>query len=82
MAFADINNDKYTDIITINGSKNQFTVHIFDTMRNMFIQQKTFRPSDCTKISNIAVGRSLDRVRLFVTCHQPGGYTAIKFFDK
>lgn len=38
MAFSDINNDKYTDIITVNGAKNLFTVHIFDTMKNMFIQ--------------------------------------------
>lgn len=82
MAFADINNDKYTDIITINKAKTTFTVHLFDTTRNMFIQQKTFRPTECTKISNIAVGRSTDRVRLFITCTQPGGYTAIKFFDK
>lgn len=30
MAFSDINNDKYTDIISINDAKTTFTVHIFD----------------------------------------------------
>jgi hypothetical protein len=37
MAFSDINNDKYTDIITINEAKTTFTVHIFDVLRNMFL---------------------------------------------
>lgn len=68
MAFADINNDKYTDIITVNEAKTTFTVHIFDTLRNMFLQQKTFRPTGCSKITNIVVGRSIDRLRLFLTC--------------
>ena len=68
MAFADINNDKYTDIITINEAKSTYTIHIFDTTRNMFIYQKTFRPENCEKITNIAVGRSIDRLRLFMTC--------------
>ena len=30
MAFADLNNDKYTDIITVSDSKSAFTVHIFE----------------------------------------------------
>lgn len=37
MAFSDINNDKYTDIITVNDAKTTFTVHIFDVQRNMFL---------------------------------------------
>lgn len=84
MAFADINNDKYTDIITVNEGKTTFTVHIFDVFRNMFLLQKTFRPSDCTKITNIAVGRSIDKLRLFITCKQTGNGTStvVKFFDK
>lgn len=68
MAFTDINNDKYTDIITVNEEKSLFTVHLFDTLHNMFVLQKSFRPSDCSKITNIAVGRSVDKLRLFVTC--------------
>lgn len=30
MAFADINNDKFTDIITTNLARTHFTVHLFD----------------------------------------------------
>jgi hypothetical protein len=30
MAFADLNNDKYTDIITVSDARSTFTVHIFD----------------------------------------------------
>lgn len=37
MAFADINNDKYTDIITVNEEKSLFTIHLFDTLHNMFV---------------------------------------------
>jgi hypothetical protein len=37
MTFADVNNDKYTDIITINDGKTIFTVHIFDPAKKMFI---------------------------------------------
>ena len=68
MAFSDINNDKYTDIITVNDARTTFTVHIFDVLRNMFLLQKTFRPDNCAKITNIVVGRSIDRLRLFLTC--------------
>jgi hypothetical protein len=68
MAFADMNIDKYTDIITTNDARTTFTVHIFDPQRNMFLYQKTFRPTDCNKINNIAVGRSVDTLRLFITC--------------
>lgn len=68
MTFADINNDKYTDIITVNVDRSAFTVHIFDTVKNMFMYTKTFRPTDCGTINNIAVGRSQERLRLFITC--------------
>ena len=66
--FADLNNDRYTDIITISEGKSSFTVHLFDPTKKMFVFQKTYKPSDCAKIANVAVGRSVDRVRVFVTC--------------
>jgi hypothetical protein len=81
MAFADINNDKYTDIITVNDVKTSFTVHIFDSVKKMFLYQKTFKPNDCT-ITNLAVGRSIDKIRLFLTCTLAVGTTAVKIFDK
>lgn len=82
MAFADINNDKYTDIITISDDGSSFTVHLFDTLSNLYIHSKTFKPNECSKITNIAVGRSVDKVRLFLTCQTPLSNTIVKFFDK
>ena len=35
----------------------------------------------CTKIANVAVGRSVDRIRLFVTC-QGSLASSIKVYDK
>jgi hypothetical protein len=90
--FADINNDRYTDIITINEAKTTFTVHIFEPPKKMFVFQKTYKPSDCTEITNIAVGRSADKLRVYVTCQTLNtgaqttttalGSTVIKIFDK
>jgi hypothetical protein len=69
MAFADLNNDKYTDIVTVSDSRQSFTVHYFEPLRKMFVYQKTVKPNkDCQKIINVVVGRSVDRLRLFVTC--------------
>lgn len=82
MLFADINNDKYTDIITVNEAKNAFTIHIFDFAKNMFNYQKTFKAGDCVKITNIAIGRSIDKLRLFITCFDVKGGTSLKILDK
>ena len=82
MAFGDLNNDKYTDIITIGDSKTAFTVHMFEPLKKMFLYQKTFKMNDGCKISNIAIGRSVDRIRLFVTCAQVTGATVVKIYDK
>ena len=90
MTFADINNDRYTDIITVNDQKTSFTVHLFDPTKRMFNQSRTFQPSDCTKITNVVVGRSIDKLRIFLTCLVPsnsqssvnGFASVIKIFDK
>ena len=84
MAFADLNNDKYTDVVTIGDSKSSFTAHIYDSAKKMFAYQKTVKPNSvCQQITNIAVGRSIDRIRLFVTCANPASQqTVLKIFDK
>ena len=35
--FADLNNDRYTDIITINDAKTLFTVHLYEPLKKMFV---------------------------------------------
>ncbi len=82
MAFADLNNDKYTDIVTVNDQKTSYTIHLFDPIKKMFLYQKTFKPNGCDKILNIVVGRSVDKVRLFLTCSQSNGQSVIKIIDK
>ena len=47
----------------------------------MFMFQKTIKPTECLKIVNVVVGRSVDRVRIFVTCSGPI-ITNIRIFDK
>lgn len=82
MAFADVNNDKYTDIITVSDDSLSFTIHLFDTLSNLYLESKTFKPTNCARISNIAVGRASDKVRLFITCTTPTKNTVVKFMDK
>ena len=90
MTFVDMNNDRYTDIITVNDQKTTFTVHLFEPTKRMFNYSKTFQPTECTKITNIVVGRSVERLRLFLTCLVPssapsavnGFASVIKIFDK
>jgi len=36
MTFADLNNDKYTDIVTISDFKTSFTAHIYDSAKKIF----------------------------------------------
>lgn len=36
MVFADLNSDKYTDIISVSDSKATFTVHLYDPFKKMF----------------------------------------------
>jgi hypothetical protein len=45
MAFSDMNSDKYTDIVTVNDARTEFTVHLFEPTRKMFTIQKTVKPS-------------------------------------
>jgi hypothetical protein len=68
MLFADLNNDRYTDVITLNDAKTIFTIHLFDPIKNLFSSKKSFKPIDCLKITNIAAGRQVEKLRLFLTC--------------
>ena len=83
MAFADLNADKYTDVVTVGSTGKTFEVYMFDTKTSKFMHTKTVTPSDCQKIENIAVGRTQDLLRIFVTCKQEKtGNTIIRFFDR
>jgi hypothetical protein len=37
MAFADLNNDKYTDIITVSDGRTAFTIHLYEPLKKMFL---------------------------------------------
>ena len=79
--FADMNSDKYTDMVTVNGG-NQVFIHVYDTLTKMFTPWKDFTVDGCSEIRNIVVGRSSQTMRLFVTCSTSFGGTAIKIVDR
>lgn len=68
MTFADVNSDKYTDVITLSNDAKSFSIHLFNQRKSRFELSRTVTPSECQKITNIFVGRSSVTMRLFVTC--------------
>lgn len=83
MVFADLNADKYTDVITVGSSGKSFEIYIFDTKTVRFHHATSITPSDCAQIQNLATGRNQDHLRIFVTCKQEKtGFTIIRFFDR
>jgi len=58
-------------------------IHLFDPLKNQFWPGQFVPTQDCSKITNVVVGRASTRMRLFVTCEQEKtGNTILKFFDK
>jgi len=75
-----MNSDKYTDMVTVVGAKN-VQIHTYDSLTKMFVPWTTFAVDGCTAIRNIAVGRSTQTMRLFVTCSS-GSATIVKLVDR
>lgn len=66
--FSDITSDMFTDIITVDKTGKNVIIHIFDSMSSNYSQKASFQPDGCATISNVAVGRGQNTLRLFVTC--------------
>ena len=81
MAFADLDSDKFTDIITVPQGSNNLELHLFDPFYKKFIHANTIEVSGCGSIHNIVVGRSVQYLRLFVTCSGGAG-TIVRFIDR
>ena len=79
--FADLNSDKYTDMVTVVSPGNQVQVHTYDDTVKMFVPWTTFSVDGCLNIRNIVVGRSTQTMRLFVTC-STGSSTIIKIVER
>jgi hypothetical protein len=47
IVFADLNGDKYTDIITISSDSKSFTMHLFDKKNLTFNNWRTVTPPNC-----------------------------------
>ena len=56
--FADMNADKYTDIVTVMKDSNQVQILTYDAINKMFKPGNSFIVDGCTNIHNVAVGRS------------------------
>lgn len=72
----------FTDIIALNKARNKIIFHLFDPIMSNYSQTTTLRPAECEKITNVAVGRSADTMRLFITCLDGGQKTIIKMYDR
>ena len=81
MAFADVDSDKFTDMITVPQSSNNIELHLFDPFYKKFVHAKTIEVPGCSSIHNIVVGRSSMYLRLFVTCSGGSG-TIVRFVDR
>ena len=81
MAFADLDSDKFTDMITVPQSSNNLELHLFDPFYKRFIHAKTIEVSGCGSIRNVVVGRSVQYLRIFVTCSGGSG-TIVRFVDR
>ena len=76
MAFADVDSDKFTDIITVKNG--HIELHLFDNQHKKFVHAKDIEVPGCSNIRNIVVGRSAANLRMFVTC----GSGTVKFVDR
>ena len=81
MAFADVDSDKYTDIITTAQYGGVIQFHLFDPYYKKFVYAKSIEVTGCSRITNIVVGRSPANMRLFVTCSGGSG-TIVRFVDR
>ena len=79
--FADMNSDKYTDLISVESGSNQVKIHIYDNLTKMFTLWHSFAVEGCGIVRGITVGRSTQSMRLFVICSNGGG-TVVKLVDR
>ena len=79
--FADLNSDKYTDMVTVRGGSGIF-IHTYDYFTKMFTPWKDFNVDGCHQILSISVGRSSQTMRVFVTCEGSSGGTIVKLVDR
>lgn len=82
MAYADLNSDMYTDIIALAEDKSMLNLFYFNPVHLRFYLGNELKTSDCNKIINVAVGRSLSHLRIFVTCESNSGSTIVRFYDR
>jgi hypothetical protein len=82
MAYADLNSDMYTDIIALAEDKSMLNLFYFNPVHLRFYLGNELKTSDCSKITNVAVGRSQSHLRIFVTCNSNSGSTIVRFYDR
>ena len=79
--FADIDSDKYTDLITVTNEGREIQIYVFDPLGKTFVAWRSFPVQGCSAIRNIVVGRSRTNLRLFVTCDS-GTSTVVTLVDR
>lgn len=79
--FADMNSDKYTDLVTVMGNSNKIQINTYDKQSKLFSPWKMIFVDGCDSVRSIAVGRSSLALRIFVTCSHSGS-TYVKIVDR
>lgn len=82
MAYADLNSDMYTDIVALQEDPSGLNLFYFNPVHLRFYLGNEIKTSDCTRIVNVAVGRSPSHLRVFVTCLANSGNTIVRFYDR
>jgi len=82
LTFADLNSDKYADMVTLTNDLSTLQIHIFDDLKQKFTFWKEIDVDGCQKIYNLVAGRSVSQLRLFITCTNGAGKTVIKVVDR
>lgn len=79
--FADMNSDKYTDLVTVIGESNTIQISTYDNLTKLFSPWMMFQVEGCDAVRGITVGRSTHTMRMFVTCSHSGS-TYVKIVDR
>lgn len=83
MALADVNSDKFTDIVSLDPDGKTVHLNTYDSLRTTFTKWKSFAVPTCESIHSIAIGRAHQNImRFFITCTGISGKTKIKLVDR
>ena len=83
MALADVNSDKFTDIVSLDADGKTIHLNTYDSLRTTFATWRSFAVPTCETVHSVALGKSpANLLRFFITCQGTQGKTKIKLVDR